>query len=135
MRRRPDRGFTLVSAVFLIVVVALLATFMVSIGTTQQQTATWSVLGARAFAAAQSALERALHGVLDSGCAGVPAAFTFAGGALDGFQATLACSATAVDEAGTAYNVYALEAQASAGVPGSLDFVSRTLTAKVTDAP
>lgn len=134
-RTSPERGFTLVTAVFIIVVVALLAAFMVTIGTTQRQVSTWSILGARAYAAAASGMERAVHGALAGGCAAVPAGFTLTGGTLAGYQVTLQCSAETVTEGTDTYAVYALTATASFGAPGSADFVGRTLTATVTDAP
>src|SRR4030065_2779656 len=52
-----QRGFSLVSAIFLLVVIAALGTFAVTLSTTQQQSAALDVLGARAYQAARAGIE------------------------------------------------------------------------------
>lgn len=130
------RGFTLVTAVFLIVILTVLAAFMVTLTSTQRQTSTLSILGARAFFAAQSGMERGIHAVLTNGaCFASPASFALGGGALNGYQVSLSCQERAVTEGAQSFRVYALQASASRGTPGTPDYVSRTIEATVTDAP
>jgi MSHA biogenesis protein MshP len=129
------RGFTLVSAVFIIVVVALLAAALVQIATTGRQISTLSLLGVRAHFAAASGMERAIQAALTGGCSAVPASFVLAGAAASGWTVSLGCAATAVAEGTDNYQVYALQATAARGAVGGSDFVSRTLTATVTNAP
>jgi MSHA biogenesis protein MshP len=134
--RSAQRGFTIVSTIFIIVVLALLAVFMTTIGTTQRATSTFSILGARAFFAAQSGMEWAVATVVGTGgCFASPTMFTLAGGMTSGFDVRLECSATPINEAGVNYRVYQLRATASRGQSDEEDYFSRTIEATVTDAP
>lgn len=129
-------GFSLVSVVFLLVVVAVLAAYMVTIGSTQRQTSTLSVLSARALAAAESGIEWGLASVIaGNACFASPATFTLSGGSLDGYSVRATCSATAHLEGTVNYNVFRLNVTASRGTPGSADYVSRTIRSSVTPAP
>ena len=49
-----QRGFSLISAIFLLVVIAALGTFAVTLSTSQQQSAALDVLGSRAYQAARA---------------------------------------------------------------------------------
>ena len=128
---RRQQGFTLVTAIFIIVVVSALALFMVTIASVQRSTSTFSIVGPRALFAAQSGMEWGVHAVLSGGGCFAPASLPAPGG----FSVAVSCSATAVVEGGASYNVYALTAAASSGIQGREDYFSRTLTASVTDAP
>ena len=105
MTTRPDTagcaaraaGFALPSAIFLLVVLAGLAGFLVTISTSQQQAQVQDVEGVRAYWAAKAASEYAVAVVLapadTSGAAsfaacpvGVP------GGSVDGFAVSVACT-------------------------------------------
>jgi len=137
MSPRPcrQRGVGLVGALFVVVVVALLAAFMVTIGTTQRQVSTLSLLGARAFFAAEAGMQRAVHSVLANDACLAIAPFTLGGAAAD-FEVEITCSASpAISEGSETYTVFALTATASMGAAGTGDFVSRTLQATITGAP
>jgi MSHA biogenesis protein MshP len=133
------RGFTLVTAVFLIIVLAVLGVFMVTMLATQRQSTALSIVGARAHFAAQSGMERAVAHVISGGdCSPFPATVALTGGAADGFDVTLSCDARVVTEGPTgtpAYAVYSLSATAELGNPGEPGYVSRTIDATVTEAP
>jgi MSHA biogenesis protein MshP len=130
------QGFSLVSAIFLLVVLALLGTYMVTIGTVQRQTSSYSILGSRAVYAADSGVQWAIRSVLTNGsCAGFPASFTLSGGATDGFRIAAECSLTTYTENPVSYNVYSLLVTARLGNVGDPDYISRTIRARVTDAP
>src|SRR5476649_2355833 len=73
-----QRGFSLVSAIFLLVVIAALGTFAVTLFTTQQQSATMDVLGSRAYQAARAGIEWGEYqAIINNGaginCAALPA--------------------------------------------------------------
>ncbi len=69
---RPlEHGFSLVSAIFLLVVVAALTTFSVTLSTTQQQSAALDALGSRAYQAARAGAEWGAFQITQSGVAGV----------------------------------------------------------------
>lgn len=145
MKIKRVKGFSLVSAIFLIVVVAALGTFMVTIGTTQQQTATFSVMGTRALSAADSGLQWAIRrAIRDAGaglnCTAPPAAagqvnFTLNNGVLAGFNTQISCSVQSFTEGADTYNVYTLVSSASLGAVGSGDYFRRAIRATVTSAP
>ncbi len=139
MRKIAQTGFSLVAAIFLIVIVAGLGTFMITIGTTQQQTSLLSVLQSRAVFAADSGMQWGIGSVLATPPPGVcfasPTTFNLTGGALAGYTVSLSCSAVNIDEGPNNYNVFQLASTASRGLFGSPDFVSRTLRASVTTAP
>ncbi len=134
-------GFSLITALFLLVILAGLGAFVITISSTQQATSTLSILDARAYVAAQSGMEWAVHRArnqpADLGCGGAGASFSLQGPGLDGFTLNIACVATPniVEGADPPYSMYALTVTASRGVLGSPDFVRRTLQATVTDAP
>ncbi len=142
MKRDADiAGFSLVTALFLLVILAALGVFVITIGSTQQATSTLSILDARAMAAAESGLEWAVHRArnqpADLGCGGAGATFNLQGPGLDGFSVGISCVVTPniVEGAAPPYSMYALTVTASRGVTGSPDYVRRILQATVTDAP
>ena len=66
---KKQRGFSLVSAIFLLVVIAALGTFAVTLSTTQQQSSALDVMGARAYQAAQAGIEWGAFQVLPNSAA------------------------------------------------------------------
>jgi MSHA biogenesis protein MshP len=98
-------GFTLVSAVFLIVVLASLSAYLVNLRLYQEAGGTLDTLGTRAYAAARSGVEwGAYNSLRNSACA---ASTSLAlGGTLSGFTVTVTCNtAGPYDEGGVAVNV------------------------------
>lgn len=134
--RLPQRGFSLVSAIFIVVVVAMIAGFMVNLGNVQRATPVLGLMGQRAGAAAASGMEWAIATVLATGaCPVAGTSFGFAGAALENFTATIGCSATPLVEGARSYTVYQLTVTAEAGQEGAEDHFRRRLTASVSDAP
>ena len=135
--RRTVKGFTLIGAIFLIVVVAALGTFMVSIGTVQRSTSVFSLMSSRSQFAAESGMQWAINYVLtNDACFGAPNdSFTLTGGSSDGYTIDLVCTVSNVDEGPDNYNVFHLTATASKGTIGAVDYYRRTVAASVTTAP
>jgi MSHA biogenesis protein MshP len=103
MRRKPA-GFGLVTAIFLLVVLAGLGAAIVFVGGLQQSTATLDLLGSRAYQAARAGVEwGAFQSLRNGACSGTT--LTFAGTALDGFTAAVSCTRTTADEAGVTINI------------------------------
>lgn len=133
---RRCQGFSLVMAIFLLVVVASLGAYMVTIGSTQRQTSTLSVLGARAFAAAESGMEWGVAQVISTdACFASPSNFTLNGGMASGYGISATCSATNHTEGASAFKVFRVTVTAARGTVGSADYVERTIRASVTTAP
>ena len=64
-RQRAESGFALPSAIFLLVILAALAAFLVRISMTQSMTSAQDIQGARAYHAARAGIDWGLYEVLD----------------------------------------------------------------------
>lgn len=130
---RRQAGVSLLSAVFLIVVLSGLAVFSVRLSMLQQQTVTSSLRAAQAFHAARSGIAWAAHRAVSSGwCESATLSLTEAG--MAGFELTVNCSESTHVEQGASINVYVIDVLAEAGVYGGPDYASRRVQAKITDA-
>lgn len=106
-----QQGFTVLAAVFLLIVLAGLAAFLVNVSVTQQVGAALDIQGTRAYQAARAGAEWGAYQSLRNGsCTGT--ILTFAGTTLADFSTTVACARTSVDEAGTPVNVDQITATA-----------------------
>lgn len=136
-----ERGFSLVSAIFLLVVLAALGIFMLSIYTTQRTVATQDVRGVLAYQAAKTGIEWATYQILTpENAAVVNTVFAGCGsgmtppapqGALVGFVINVDCQLSTATEAGNTIRVYQLTSTASSGSAPSSDFVERRITASI----
>lgn len=119
------RGFALVSAIFLLVVLAALALFMLSLSGTQHFTSAWAVQGARAHYAALSGIEWGAWQAVNNGgtsCNGSPAVDP---GGPAGFMVTVTCMSSPHQEGGGARTVWVIDATAESGSFGGPGFVHR----------
>jgi len=128
-----QRGFALVAAIFLIVVLASLGVFIVRVSGVQQQTVNVALLGARAFEAAVAGMEWGAFQALDSGAC-TTTTLNLTEGGLAGFDVDVTCSSSAHTESGNVYNLYLIDVEARNGVYGTPDYVSRRMQARVTNA-
>ena len=140
--RKMQRGFSLVSAIFLLVVIAALGTFAVTLSTTQQQSAALDVLGARAYQAARAGIEWGAYQVLpNSAVVGGFAENCRAGATsqvlaplpntLSGFNVNVGCDATAHSEAAATITLYQLTSTATRGTVATPDYVERQMTVTI----
>ena len=118
-------GFTLVQAIFILVVLALLGAAMVKLLGGQTATATMAVQQAKAYQAAHSGLEWGTkRASVGSSCSD-----NFD---IDGFHVVVDCQMDTIYEGATSsYPVYRISANASFGNFGSSDYISRTVQMKV----
>ncbi len=131
---RRQRGFALVSAVFLLVVIAALGAFAVRINSNQQHNADLDLAMLRADAAVQSGIQYAaarLSSVPDCNTSGLN------GQSLplpQGYNVILACASPNAPQVvnSVQVNVFFVTAIATRGQYGSPDFVSRQRTARIT---
>jgi MSHA biogenesis protein MshP len=120
-----QRGFAAIAAIFLVVVLAALGGFMVSISNSQQISSAQDVMGTRAYWAARGGLE---WGVASANAASVcPASPTAL--AMDGFAVSVTCNANAFSEGGKTVTILSVNAVASAGSLGSFTYVERSVSA------
>lgn len=129
MRRN---GFALISAIFLMVVLGLLAFFLMSLSGTQQFTGLWAIQGARAQYAAQSGLQwgawQALHG--SGACAGT---LSINAGAPTPFTVAVSCSSSDHVELGVTTRIWEIRANARSGNFGEPGYVQRTQVLTVSE--
>lgn len=130
------RGFTLVSLVFLLVILAFLGVIILTLSGTQHYTTLMSLRGAQAYHASRSGIEWGVHRAIEqSSCVGSDN-FNLTGPGFDGvFTVTVTCSSSAHTEAPSSYTVYTIESFAFSGTYGDRDYVSRRIRVVVTDAP
>lgn len=104
--RRRARGFTAVSAIFILVVLTALGAFIVSISSSQQMSSALDVRGVRAYEAARAGLEWGLYQQLQSGSCTASTSFVPPAPTLADLTVTVSCSATAGTNGGpTTYTV------------------------------
>ena len=133
--KRRQTGFSLITAIFLLTVVAALVVFMANIRVVQQTTLLYGVQGARAMQAARSGIEWGIYESLNGpGCPGATT-FTIPDAALSAFSVNVTCNETSHTEGATTITTYQLTSIASSGSFGSLDFVQRQIQATVSLDP
>ncbi len=91
--RRPD-GFAIVSAIFILVVLAALGAFILNISAQQQIGAALDVQGARAYQAARAGVEWGLYQQLQGGVACPTGSFVPPAATLAEFTVSVTCVAT-----------------------------------------
>lgn len=141
MRDAPRQGgFSLVAAIFLLVVLTTAGAFMVRISGVQRTTTSFALLGPRAYHAARSGVEWAIHAAMNvpGSCpVGITTTnnFNLTEGGLDGFRVTTECTSEVHSEAGAAETMFLITSLAKRGAFGERDYVSRRLETRITDAP
>jgi len=98
--RRGERGFSLVSAIFLVVILTAVAAYAVSFATAQHQSSALDVTGARALVAARAGVEWGAYQSLRLDSCVASSTLGFAGTPLAPMGATVACTRLTGDEAG-----------------------------------
>lgn len=127
------------TAIFLIVILAALAGFAARIFSVQQQSSGLDVQGSQAYAAAQSGIDWGAYQALRSSSCVATTNLAMPTGPLASFTATVTCTATTHDEAGSTVTMYRLVSTACNqpaggacpnGAPGD-SYVERQVTATV----
>ena len=141
-----QKGFSLVSAIFLLVIIAGLGLFAVTLSTTQHQTSALDVTGARAYQAARAGVEwgvfqllRAPAGAFNTACrAGATAqVIALPAPTLAGFTVNVQCTAVSNDEGkrtaatGNPVWVYTVTSTAQQGAPATQDYAERQMTVTI----
>lgn len=94
-RLRRQRGFAVISAIFILVVLVALGGFILNVSSNQQVGSALDVQGARAYEAARSGIEWGMHRQLRSGSCAASTSFVPAAATLQAFTVTVTCTATA----------------------------------------
>ncbi len=138
-----QKGFSLVTAIFLLVVLGGLGVMMVTFFTAQQQSSALDVLGSRAYQAARTGVEWAAYNVAaqpagtqwtgcSTGTTFTPGTGTALGGTLSPFTVAVTCSSVSAVEGASTIWIYDITASAVNGAtPGSADYVERVIKVKM----
>ena len=132
-RSNSQRGFALIAAIFLLIVLALASSMMVNLSGVQRRTSAFSLLGDRAYHAAASGVEWGIYQALASGCPGTTT-LNLSEGGLKGFDVEVSCSSSSHDEGSATTTTYVIEAVAEYGSYGDQDYVKRRMRSVVTNA-
>ena len=144
MSRNRAGGFSLVSAIFLLVVVTLLGAYVATLASSQHISEALDIEGARAYQAARTGVEWGAWQVLQAPAGGfrttcdgatyaAPTNQALAGlaGNLSGFAVDVQCGSAGATEEGVNVRVYRLTVTASKGTLGGLVYVERQLQATI----
>jgi len=135
-------GFSLVTAIFLLVVLSMLGAAMVTFFTAQQQSSALDMMGSRAYQAARAGIEWSAFQVEQSAVAGTTFAANCQGGTttspvtlsgtLSVFAVNVVCSASSAVEASNTEYFYNITSTATYGAaPGKPDYVQRVMSAEI----
>ena len=133
-RRSSMRGFSLVTAVFLLVVISALGAFAVTVSRSQQQSDVMDILGARAYQAAKTGIEWSIYQITNGAtCATLAQPAMPAGTQLSAFAVAVVCNATQYTEGANTFLVYQLTSTARTGVVGSFGYLERQLQVTISN--
>lgn len=120
-----EAGFTLVQAVFILLVLGLLGMVMVRLIGVQSATGVMALQGARVYHAARSGLEwGAARAVAGQSCAGSMI--------IENIGVNVTCTSESYTEGSVGpYSIYRIQSVAEYGNYGSVDYVSRRVEMKV----
>lgn len=142
-RRSRAAGFSLVTGIVILLLLAGIAAYTLKVSTAQHASAAADILGTRALQAAKTGIEwgayQVLQGSLTTGyCNGGSNSQSFGGMAADlaSFNVAVTCARTDHTEAGNAVRMYTLTATACnraacPAAPAGANYVERQLTAVV----
>ncbi len=122
-----DSGMILITVIFIMVVLGLLAGFLVQSLNSQHSLATMTQLSRQAGYAAASGVEWGRTRALQNGVCSTAQI------AIADFSVTVICNNLTVTEGASVYQVFDLEANAQRGSYGSPDFVRRSQHARVSN--
>lgn len=135
-KNKAQQGFSLITAIFLLVVVAGLGALMMTFFTAQQQSSALDALGVRANQASRAGTEWGAFQITHGGAfvaACQMGAASGSPGTLSGFAVNVSCNASSHVEGGGTLWTYAISSVAATeGVsPGQPDYVERAVRTTV----
>ncbi|MBU1395818.1 MAG: hypothetical protein KKE84_06705 [Gammaproteobacteria bacterium] len=140
MNRVPhtESGFVLPTAIFLLVILAALGGYMVSLSRTSHISSALDIQGARAYQAARAGIEWAAWKVIDpqtlpatstTPCPASPTTLNPLADTLAAFTVVVTCTRTPATDGADAVAIYQITSTATSGLPGQVDHVDRQIQA------
>ena len=129
---KQQAGFSIVMAIFILVVLSLLGGYMVKLSGVQHATSTYVIQGARAYQAAKAGVGWAISRISAGGvCSDItstpPINFTD----INGFSVTLTCSNQTFSEGADTPVVYKITALSEFGAYNSANYISRKIEVSI----
>lgn len=143
--KRPEHGFALLSAIFLLVVLTALGGFIATVSTSQHAASALDILSARAYQAARAGTEWGLHRALmdsaqpSTACSAVGVSTDL--GQIDSMTVSVSCSHSLITESGANTYIYTITATAcnrpncATADPASPNYVERVITVVADTTP
>jgi len=126
---KKQQGFSLVMAIFVLVILGMLGGFMATFSAVQTDTSLYAVQGSRAYQAARAGIEWAIADIsATQSCTQTNAqtAMTFTG--LNGFTVSLSCTASAsYTEANATHVVYTVTSLSQYGSFANSNYAARQI--------
>lgn len=132
---RGRDGFSLVSAIFVLVVLSLVGAAMLNLTAVERRGSSLSLLGMRAYQAARSGIEWGVASATANPGTCPAAAFAINEGGLTGFTVNVTCTRSDHEENTDLTTVFRFTSDASYGAFGSADYVSRRIQATASVGP
>jgi len=133
-------GFSLIVAIFIMLILGMMGSYMVSTSVMQRQTTDYALQGARVYKAAQSGIQWAAYQIFNGGwnaaCgagAGITTNLALTANGLNGFNAAVTCGWVQHTDQGNNFCVFRVNVIAEFRQFGQPDYVSRRLEAVISD--
>jgi len=130
---KQQAGFSIVIAIFILVVLGLLSGYMVKLSGVQYATSTYAVQGARAYQAARAGIGWAISRISTGAgvCSDITAASPLSFTDINGFSVSLTCNSQTFSEAADNLVVYKISAFSEFGTYNSTNYISRSLEVSI----
>ncbi|MDD2932373.1 MAG: hypothetical protein PHO76_00650 [Methylotenera sp.] len=120
-----QRGFAIIAAIFLLVVLAALGAFMVTFSNTQHLTSAQDVQGSRAYWAARAGLEWGIASTTAT-CPTSPTTLS-----VNSFNVIVTCALQTYPEGSATINIFRITSVASTGTIGNVGFIERSVSVSI----
>ena len=129
---KQQAGFSIVMAIFILVVLSLLGGYMVKLSGVQHATSTHVIQGARAYQAAKAGIGWAMSRISVGGvCGDISSASPLSFTDINGFSVKLTCSSQTFSEGTDTPVVYTITALSEFGVYSSANYISRNIEVSI----
>lgn len=126
--RKAQEGMMLFVAIFILVILGLISTYVVSIGTMTQHIEQFATQGVRAFFAARTGLEWGVFQIVNNPLVCPPdTTLNLTQGSVNNFNVRVTCSVVNYTEGANNFNLFTITSFAERGTFGDTDYVSRRM--------
>lgn len=125
-------GFSIVMAIFILVVLSLLGGYMVKLSGVQRATSTYTIQGARAYQAARAGIEWGIARISAGGvCSDITAASPLSFTDINNFSVSLICTNQIYSEGADNPVIYNITALSEFGIYNSANYISRNIEVSI----